>query len=90
MHARCYFSKVFVSSLMKKLYAKIFFDYMTFMRRILLIFQLITCNFVLQADPTAHLALSLANRAAVLVKLKFFKEATQENMWRHLANFFLQ
>ena len=55
-----------------------------------LIFQLITCNFVRQADPTAHLALSLANRAAVLVKLKFFKEATQENMLRHLANFFLQ
>ncbi len=50
-----------------------------------LIFQLITCNFVLQADPTAHLALSLANRAAVLVKLKFFKEATQENRLRHLA-----
>jgi hypothetical protein len=43
---------------------------------------------VRQADPTAHLALSLANRAAVLVKLKFFKEATQENMLRHLANYF--
>jgi hypothetical protein len=43
---------------------------------------------VRQVDPTAHLALSLANRAAALVKLKFFKEATQENILRHLANYF--
>jgi hypothetical protein len=36
--------------------------------------------FLNKADQTPHLALSLANRAAVLVKLKFFKEAAQAEL----------
>jgi hypothetical protein len=36
--------------------------------------------FLYKADQTPHLALSLANRAAVLVKLKFFKEAAQAEL----------